>query len=623
MRIEAKSFLNKKEFSLPCTITKREASFEIEWQIPTSGLYSFEVTIFTDLDKPNPFIPAIWYRGNIQGEGCFPSERLSREWSFYENRMPIPGLIALSDKNRTIVSRIDKANHEDELAAVSWNDNRIIYTFPGEEAPFSYQGKTSLIKDESNRSIKLEKGSTYKRIITLFSIAEGDSLKAYESFLRQKEKPNPKPSRYSWHNYECAKLTRILNLIRKDNEGNAFLIMGEGNNEMQSVYNFTAASFLVKSLEAASALLRTDQVTFYSDNKYLKKARKRVFSLFELEDKYENLSILATRISNFFLKGEVKPGFFQDNYNIETGELGGYLGIGEHPDFKYMVNARCNGEAMSAYLDIYAFTKDERILNLCDRVARFYIDHQLKNGSFGRWWNLDGISINSNGTNGAYIASFLTKLLRYEDKEEVRTAVNKALFYYSKLALSGEFYADTLDADSSDKEAGVSLLALFLEALDSNIGDRDVLTSAAKYSASFILSYIFQEELFLPKESPLIQEGFSFIGMTSVSIAHHHLDFYGMLIAKYFFRLAKITNDSFYSDQAQLMANACRQLIGDEENNYLSRDSYFYGWQPEQINYTSWEYFSRKEKMNGHFDIDIAWLNVLGYSSYLDIKELL
>ena len=623
MRIETNATINNRDINIPCSIARNGSKIKLQWTVPESGSYIFNVFIHTGLKSPTPFVPSVWYQGNIKGEGAFPSRKISEKWAFAENRIPCAGLICLSDSNHTAISKISCAHKEEELSTVSWDKDTIIYSIPGTEQPYSYQGKTSLIKLPATSGMQLEKGETYSREITFKLERQPDCLIAYELFLREQSITQDCRYPYSWNDYGCAKLVRILNLIQRDENGDAYLLMGSGNEEKQSIYNFTAASFLVKSLEAASALLRTDERLFNSENKHLKAARKRLSKLFNIEDNYQMLFKIASRISDFFLKGEIRPGLFQDNYNIETGELGGYLGIGEHPEFKHMVNSRCNGEAMSAYLDIYGYTKDERILTLCIRVADFYISHQLPDGNFGRWWNLDGECINSSGTNGAYIAAFLIKLLKYHENEEIKAAINKSLNYYKTLALSGGFYGDTLDADSSDKEAGVSLMGLFLEALESNIGERSSNLEAAQYSASYIASYIFQDELFIPCDSPLKKAGFSFKGMTSVSIAHHHLDFYGMLIANDFIRLAKISIDEFYTKQALLMANACRQLIGDEQNGYLSRDPSFYGWQPEQINYTQWEYFSRAEKMNGHYDIDIAWLNVLGYSAYLKIKDYL
>lgn len=619
MRIETHVILNGKQIDLTPTNSN---NLVFDHLIPEDGYYSFTFTLKTDLTSPSVFIPAIWYRGNDKGEGCFPSSKANASWAFYEHRMPISGLLCLSGKEGTIITTIDKAERDDEIATVSWCEDNIIYTIAGEETPYSHRGKTSLVKDEEKKGVYLKKGEHYTRKLSLFETPKTDPLSAYEEFLRQREVAQRTPL-FSWHEYEIAKLVHILTLIRKAEDGNAYLIMGMGNGELQEVYNFTAASFLVKSLEAAWALLKTDETLFDRDDIHLKRARARLAKEFDIADDYQMLPTLAQKISAFFLKGEKRPGLFQDNHNLATGECGGYLGIGEHPEFKFMVNTRCNGEALSSYLKIYKYTKDEKILNLCKRVATFYINSQLEDGNFGRWWDLDGICCDKNGTNGAHVGSFLIELRDEWQDKALDTAVLRALNYYTKLALDGEFYGDTLDADSSDKEAGVSLLNLFLTAIEHGIGDREKLLSAAKYSASFIITYIFQEELYLPKDSPLKKAGFFFEGVTSVSVAHNHLDFYGLLIAKDFLRLYKITGDSFYKEEALLMANACRQLIGMDENDYLGRSEDFFGWQPEQINYTSWEYFSRRDMMNGHFDIDIAWLNVLGYSAYLEIKDIL
>ena len=126
---------------------------------------------------------------------------------------------------------------------------------------------------------------------------------------------------------------------------------------------------------------------------------------------------------------------------------------------------------------------------------------------------------------------------------------------------------------------------------------------------------------YLPPESPLGRIGFSTKGMSSVSAAHHHLDFYGMLIAHLYLRLWKLSGEEIWKRQAIMLMNTCLCLIGTEENGYLGRDRSAEGWQPEQINHTSWDYFSDESKMNGYAGIDIAWVNVLGYSSLLSIEK--
>lgn len=261
-------------------------------------------------------------------------------------------------------------------------------------------------------------------------------------------------------------------------------------------------------------------------------------------------------------------------------------------------------------------------LSLARRVARFYCEAQLSSGSFGRWWTEKGKPGDIQGTNGAYVGSFFCALIPYlNDEDPLRndllSAVHQAYSFYSELAYEGLFYGDTLDADSCDKEAGVALLSFFLDLYTLEKDKRQL--ESARLCAQFIVQWIWQRDSYLPPESPLAQQQFCTRGMTSVSVAHHHLDFYGMAIAYEFLRYASFSGDSFFRQQAHLMIQACRQLVATEEN-LLGRDVSFVGWQPEQLNHTAWEYFDRPELMHGHYAIDIAWVTVLTLGSYEQIR---
>ncbi|MFH2002918.1 MAG: hypothetical protein ABIK28_24840, partial [Planctomycetota bacterium] len=106
---------------------------------------------------------------------------------------------------------------------------------------------------------------------------------------------------------------------------------------------------------------------------------------------------------------------------------------------------------------------------------------------------------------------------------------------------------------------------------------------------------------------------------TSVSVAHHHLDFYGMAIAYDFLRFSEFSGDAFYADQAYLMLQASLQLVASSRD-LLGRTQLDLGWQPEQMNHTAWDYFNRSERHAGYYDIDIAWVTVLGLWAYQRIS---
>lgn len=617
------------------SVSEHEGLFAIDetWSFAQDGNYRLHTACNLEGQEPSNeiFIPAVWYQGNAMGEGAFPSIRKSRTWSFLETRMSIPCAIQMMNGTRSLNLATNPAKEEKELCSVTWDSHSAIFSIPGFESPLSYRGKAALVSmgEQEKPFFTLKAHDTYSRTFYLSIEKNREPLESWEHFLRLLEPMLPKQQEplLSWKTYGTMKLVRLLSLVKKGKEGGAYLAMGEDNGEEQAVYGYTAASFLVKGVEAAYAFARTGADGMENDPD-LKKARQRIADLFHLNDDERLLTDLSILLGDYYLKAERKKGVFQDCHDIERDIWGGYLGIGEHPEFKMMVNSRCNGEAMLSYLRLYKELAKQGIekkeyLNLAKRVACFYRDCQLSDGSFGRWWTEGGKPANTQGTNGAYIAVFFCALLSILQKddplyEDIRSSLLHACSFYGNLVDEGLYYGDTLDADSCDKEAGVVLLSLFLDTYGAT-GDKRYLALARK-AASFVLTWIWQEDGWLPSDSPMAKHHFHTQGMTSVSVAHHHLDFYGMYIAVDFQRLEEATGDAYYGRQARLMMNACRQLVATR-SDLLGKKERYIGWQPEQMNHTDWDYFNREEMMRGHFDIDIAWVNVLGYDSYLSLKE--
>lgn len=589
----------------------------------SSGSLSCALSIhfaFPLFSRERIFVPAVWYGGNTEGEGCFPSEEKSRYWTFLETRMPIPGLIGYQEDDGWTFIWMDECGSSLALASAGWDEKGIIYRIPGHENPYSYNGKTKLSPAGSAPLLSIPAGAFISRSFHTYRSSEIHLYAAYKKLIERFFNSGAECNK-SWKEYETSKLRHLLSLVIRTDDDNATLIMGKGNGEHQSVYEFTAGSFLVKALEGALSFLHTDKALFLSPA--VISETERISTLFGIENENVRKEI-PMRIGKYFLRCCDESGFYQDSISLSTGERGGYLGISEHPEFRFLMNARCAGEAVSAYIELYKSTDYRAFLELSLRVMRYFIKVQLEDGSFGRWWDKNGKAIDRKGTNGAYIALALLKTMPFiesgEERERWRAAIKRALAYYTSLSLSDSFHGDTLDADSTDKEAGVSILSFLIKAIEEGYGDENTLQAAIN-AASFILTWIWQADSYLPSSSPLGKLGFSTAGMTSVSVAHHHLDFYGMLIAELFLRLEEITDDPLWKTQAIKMMNACLQLIANEGNEYLGRSNEYSGWQPEQINHTAWDYFSDEANMNGTYSIDIAWVNVLGYSSYLSIRD--
>lgn len=472
------------------------------------------------------FVPAAYYQGNVRGKGSYPNARISEHWEFLETRRAIPAAVCLYDSSSTFCMGMRASWPH---ASSTWKDGSIVFHIPGFEAPFSYKGK-SLLERQDGQGLTMKVDAPVSRTF-IGSFSSKSLLAGYEEFIQafsSQVGPAERLDPESLADKKALLLRQLLSLVRLRGDEEAYLVMGCGNGSYQDIYEFTAGSFLVKSLEAAAMLASLDV------QRILDEASDPIKDILQKElDRLEGLGLkdLARRIARFFFRAERAPGVFQDCHDLRTGEWGGYLGVSEHPEYRDLVNARCNGEAMMGYLRLYESLKDEEYLELALRVASFYLKAQCPDGSFGRWWSVDMKPVNRDGTNGAYILSFL-------------------------------------------------------------------------------LSWIWQDDLVFKASTPLGKRGFHTRGMTSASIANQHLDDYGMMIANDLIRLDRLCPRALYKDQAKLMVSSALQLMSSPKDT-LGRSSDYYGWQPEQMNHTSWDYFNDIARHDGWFSIHIAWVNVL------------
>ena len=612
-------------------ISSDSVSVERIWKTSGSCSYRLETDFTTQSlsDDPEIFAPAIMYRGNEEGKGSYPRLSISRSWSFHESRTAIPACVMLHDDS---VAFMVSAISSDSPCSVSWNGKTITQTIPAYEYPFSYRGKNTLSPSEGMPFVT---GTEFRKTFVI-SLRRADSLFAdycasaddFSTALERCDKKRPSPFRQNWADVEALLLTRLLSLVEKADTGTGeyYLAMGRENGEHQEIYDYTAASFLVKSLEGAFLLASENsrQVKEKASPDVRNQLEKQEKELSERlgtdsgEDVCDLYRKTACGIARFFLRAEHEPGVFQDCYDLKRRIWGGYLGIGENSQYNSLVNARCNGEAMTAYLQLMDVIPEisDQILPVVTRVADFYVRNQLQDGNFGRWWSPDGKNVNGLGSNGAYILSFMIRLNRIIPSEKYGTAIDKAAGYYSKMAMKGDFFGDTLDSDSCDKESGEALLSAMLDLWDNGYRKPEYLEAAVN-AARFVSSWIFQDSIFFDPDTPLGHLGFDSRGMTSASIANQHLDFYGFLIAYDFLRLHRITGVVFFRKQAEMMLEACRQFICSPSQDLGSEQ---YGWQPEQFNHTDWDYYDMPGK-TGTYTIDIAWVTVLSLGSLGKLKK--
>lgn len=584
------------------------------WKVFKKGKWQLMFDYAPEAVLSEWLVPAVMYERNEKGEGKYARGGIEKGWSFREDRIPIPSCSILHNGKEWQSVFTSPSESEGEISSIKTHSitgrPALQIRTPYTEEPFTYTEKGILL---GGLSAKTEGHFNVNKVpfeyARTFYIAGGKfthSSEIYTSLwtlaMKEFEREGCKPAQRDWSEIAALKLRHLEYLLIDEPEITA-VKQGKGNGLFQSFYEYTSGSFLSKSLEAAVIFARVANDT--GKREYTEKAE---------------------RIGEFFLKGALPNGLHRDCYSLKTKEWGGYIGIGTPPELAAGANARCNGEVMVNYLRLYSLLKSVGIvrhefLNVAEKNVLFYIRHQLQNeeeGSFGRWWSVDGIALNTLGTNGAYIISLLVELEKVTGKrDDIDAALLKAGKYYAALIDNNGFYADTLDADCTDKEAGCALLRAFLDLYERS--HDEFYLKYARLAAGYVLSWMFIYNVAFNPKSMLGKRGFRTKGMTAVSVAHHHLDFYGLSIAYDFLRLWEATQDILWKKCALFLIDACGQMVSSEKD-LLGRSRDFTGWQPEQIDQTNWDYKTRFMGTKGRFHTCVAWTVVLTLGAMQDIR---
>jgi len=588
---------------------------ERSWKILRRGSWQLAFGYCPSGQLEQWIVPSVMYDKNVMGSGRFPRGGVDAGWSLREDRIPVPSCSVLHDGSQWQAVFTQPARDESVLSSVKTYLRETQPAFevrvPYCEEPRTYTEKGIFIGGLTRRREKLFKISRvpfeYSRT---FYIAFGRCMHRSQIYMRLAElamdefaTSGAALDAADWSEIAALKLNHLRYLLIDDARMTA-VKMGRGNGLFQSFYEYTAGSFLVRGLEAAT-----------------------IFARLGKESGNSSYTDIAERIGEFFLAGALPNGLHRDCYSLKEKHWGGYLGVGTPPELQDGANTRCNGEVMVNYLRLYKLLKDagrERrdFLELAEENAAFYIEHQLggdEEGSFGRWWDVTGKPLNVLGTNGAYIISLLIELEKTTGKREnIDRALQMAGKHYASLIGRSAFFGDTLDADCVDKEAGVSLLRAFLDLYEWT--QEEPYLQYARLCAGYVLSWIYTYNIPFNPRSPLGRRAFKTQGMTSVSVAHHHLDFYGFSIACDLLRLWQAGGGDLWKRCALNMIGACSQLVANPRD-LLGKSRDFLGWQPEQMNQTNWDYKHRVLGTKGRFHTCVAWTVVLTLGAMLDIRQ--
>lgn len=223
--------------------------------------------------------------------------------------------------------------------------------------------------------------------------------------------------------------------------------------------------------------------------------------------------------------------------------------------------------AAAEYLEAYRLLKAhgierERYRSLALGICGFALRAQEPGGRMGKAWYNDGSCCGREGGIGCYMV--LTLCLGYEETGEkayLEGAARGFSYYYGAFLRDGFTTAGALDTCCIDKESALPLLktALFLY---EHTGEAHYLKCAGKVSY-YIATWQYHYNVKFPSESVLGQLGYRTRGGTAVSVQHHHIDCYGLLIYEDWLKLARYTGTPLWEERAEAVWENSLQNISD------------------------------------------------------------
>ncbi len=573
---------------------------ERAWRIAGRGTLRTSYGVSWGGEATRWVVPAVMYDGNRVGEGRFPRGGAEVGWAFREDRCALPSASFVSDGAACVGLWTIPAAREADLSCVRTRarDGRLHLSveWPLAEEPVAYRRKWYPFggpRRGVHRAMRVEGAWSGARRFVVFASATGGMDGLHAALRWWWERLGQAPAVPDLAGIVGAKAGHVVrNLHVRDGDAEGFV---EARLAHLPVLNTLSAGFLGRNVELALSLYRIGGATGEA-----------------------RLVDLATRVADFFLRGALPNGLFRTDWQRARRRWTGLAYAGRED-----LSCRMMGEAGVAFLRLADEAREAgrdgaRWFDHARRLGDFFAANLPADGNPGKWWSPDGRRVDDTGTNGAYIAWLLAELHARTGDPRHLDALRRAAGVFAASALRGDLSGDTLDALCIDKEAGHAVLRALLAAWRET-GDETHLRGALG-AARFTDTWVFGWDVPFSAGTPLGRRGFRTTGGTAVSVAHHHLDPYGVAIALDYLRLWRATGDAHWRRVARWMIAYGAQLVSSPEDP-LGRSARFHGWQPEQANHTDWAYWSQWASPRGSFYSDIAWVPALTLGALLDLRR--
>jgi hypothetical protein len=185
-------------------------------------------------------------------------------------------------------------------------------------------------------------------------------------------------------------------------------------------------------------------------------------------------------------------------------------------------------------------------LDTCDAVVRL----QDPSGKIGKSWELDGKVAQSEGSIAVFLFPGLIEAYKATKRERYLEAATRGFHFYIDEFLAQDFStAGALDSYCVDKESAIPFVATAL-ALYKLTKKQEYLDDAV-FASQYLTTWQWHYSVPFPPESRLALMGYDSYGGTSVSVAHHHLDPYGVKFVNAWLELAQLTGNPVWQQRAR------------------------------------------------------------------------
>ena len=234
---------------------------------------------------------------------------------------------------------------------------------------------------------------------------------------------------------------------------------------------------------------------------------------------------------------------------------------------KDAISDMCNisyyiSEMLASYISLKEIGIDRpSYFEAAKKTADFLAEHISDEYGLGKAWRVSsGECVDTGGTIGAFPIHSLAELYDYTGEKKYLDAAEKLMnFYFARDLANFECTAGALDSACVDKESSCGLIMGGICLFEST-GKKEYL-DYARLAAEYFCSWMYYYDTPCNSDSDFAKYGYRSLGGTAVSVVHHCIDPWGVLMVPFLRKLARYSSDGKWNVRADLLWFGGTQLI--------------------------------------------------------------